>query len=99
MRKRIDILEEHDPNKALVGCYLDSSLRLRILVLTYYVGGRESSKAASCVSPCEVRIVRADDYTTTSTSKKRIFLGLYYVDKAHRQLEQNSFYSYSFSRT
>jgi hypothetical protein len=43
--------------------------------------------------------VRADDYTTTSTSKNRIFLGLYYVDKAHRQLEQNSFYSYSFSRT
>lgn len=30
-----DILEEHDPNKALVGCYLNSFLGRLILVLAY----------------------------------------------------------------
>ena len=30
-----DILEEHDPSKALVGCYLDSFLGRLILLLAY----------------------------------------------------------------
>ena len=36
--ERRDVPEEHGPNKALVGCYLDSFLRLLILVLAYCVG-------------------------------------------------------------
>ncbi len=56
--ERIDILEEHDPNKALVGCYLDSFLRLRFLVLAYRVSERkERSKAASCHLLREVRML------------------------------------------
>jgi hypothetical protein len=71
MRKG-DILEEHDPNKAPVGCYLDSFLRLRILVLAYCVGcvGEERKFVMSPrESRVEVRLgmlpVRADSYTTT----------------------------------
>ena len=50
MRKRETLPEEHDPNKALVECYLDSFLELLILVLAYCVreGKKvESSNAAS----------------------------------------------------
>jgi hypothetical protein len=39
--RRGDVHEEHDPNKALVGCYRDSFLRLLILVLAYCVGEKE----------------------------------------------------------
>jgi hypothetical protein len=40
MRKG-NVLEEHDPNKALVECYLDSFPRLLSLVLAYCVSERK----------------------------------------------------------
>lgn len=43
MRKG-DVLEEHDPNKALVECYLDSFLRLLNLVLAYCVGKKRKRR-------------------------------------------------------
>jgi hypothetical protein len=92
--ERIDILEEHDPNKALVGCYLDLFLRLRILVLAYRVSERKfESGVLSLPSRGQNAAVRADNYTTTSF--KEAYIEFYNIDKAHRPLEQNSFSSFS----
>jgi hypothetical protein len=54
-----DVLEEHDPNRALVGCYLDSFLGPPILVLAYRDSGRNAQDARTRSG--------ADICTTTST--------------------------------
>jgi hypothetical protein len=45
--ERRDVPEEHGPNKALVGCYLDSFLRLLILVLAYCVGEKRKFESGA----------------------------------------------------
>jgi hypothetical protein len=86
MRKG-DVLEEHDPNKALVGCYLDSFPRLLILVLAYCVG--EKSNVGSLR---EVRMltrrVGAGDYITLHLQRSVYSWDSIISKRLHRRREQ-----------